>query len=1010
MRNRHFKYLALCVSVSSLALTSHAWAASGLQVRVISEASGRPVAGAVIDLDNRETGFHCKAVTDANGQAVFDALPTNGAYQASVEASGDFDGQSAQPVELRSNFDQSVTFTVTPKSTEVVVRGKRAVTGINTVNAEISASLSFRTLQSMSIEGRDVVRALVHLPNVVPSTGFFPEAPVISVNGANGLYVNYLVDGFDNNENFLGGPKFPLPLGFTRDVTVLANSYSPEYGRSANGVINFTTPSGTNDLHGEVYVLDRPGRPIDSRSPFIQRDLSGNSVSESFSRLQAGVSIGGPIVRDQTFFYANLELTRERFNNLLDAPALNTVTNVRAESTYALASVRIDHRLNDNWTLSVRGNAGDVSIDRAGGGLGGGNVSFPSSGSQQLRNSAVLAASLSYSGDLWTYEGGLQYSQFRWDYARPLVPAGPQVVIEGQSGLTIGVVGNPGYVFNDFEKTWQTFHRFQRRFGDHSLTFGADLISSDFSLLGGGNAAGNYAVQLTPAQLTSLNALNRGAALNATDVLGLNPQVLDYSVELRPQAFGTNQALGALYVQDAWRLNSQLTATLGLRWDYDSLTAKGSGHGQTGNLAPRLALNYHPDAGTSWRFGAGRYYGKIPYTVISDALQQNTTSPALVGQLQQLKAKGLLPSGANLSRITFDGNLSVNPACAQVSACPSPAAVQALRNTASLNEVRILNPNGYRDPYADQISAGFQKELSGNLSLSADLIYSRSYDLVRLRDLNAPAPFTPNLANLTSANIAALKALPDNASRLTLAQSLGLVRSQAAADATRPVAMVAGGARDIVVSESAGGSKYAALNLQLTKSRGDDRYAYRLSYTLSRLANNTDDLNFRAADANNFSTEWGPSANDRTHVISALGFFYPTSRLTVTVAGLFQSGQPINYVPDASIFGTQDLNGDGQSFGATYVGNSDRYPGFRRNSGRLHWSSTIDLGLRYYIPVSNGTVQVTADVFNLFNSNNVSGFANAATTSNQTQFGNQAFAQRTAAPPRQFQFGLSWKY
>src|SRR3546814_10939752 len=112
-----------------------------------------------------------------------------------------------------------------------------------------------------------------------------------------------------------------------------------------------------------------------------------------------------------------------------------------------------------------------------------------------------------------------------------------------------------------------------------------------------------------------------------------------------------------------------------------------------------------------------------------------------------------------------------------------------------------------------------------------------------------------------------------------------------------------------------GEAEYKALILQANKARGDDFYALRLSYTLSSLKNDTDDINFRAANSNDFSTEWGPSANDRRHVISAVGYLYPLEGLTLSMAGLFQSGQPVNLVPDARIFGTQDLNGDGASFG-----------------------------------------------------------------------------------------------
>jgi hypothetical protein len=142
-----------------------------------------------------------------------------------------------------------------------------------------------------------------------------------------------------------------------------------------------------------------------------------------------------------------------------------------------------------------------------------------------------------------------------------------------------------------------------------------------------------------------------------------------------------------------------------------------------------------------------------------------------------------------------------------------------------------------------------------------------------------------------------------------------------------------------------------------------------------------------------------------------VGYLYPFDGFIFTVAGLFQSGQPVNFVPDARIFGTQDLNGDGQSFGENFVGNSDRYPGATRNSGRLPWSATVDLGIRYAVPVAFGRFELSADVFNVFNANNESGFANAATTSNQVQFGGGApFVQRNAGPPRQLQFGAAFKF
>lgn len=985
---------------------------AGLQIQVVAQADGAPIASAQVTVSNPGTGLVRTARTDAFGQVRIEGLATGSGYAITVGAGADHGEAVADSITLRANFVQSVSLAVGPADVpEIVVAGTRISAGLNSVNAEISATLSAELLDALPIEGRDVVTSLVRLPNVVPSTGFFPEAPVVSINGANGLFTNYLMDGLDNNENFLGGLKFPVPLGFTQDVTVLANSYSVAYGRSANGVVNYTTPSGGNDLHGEIYTLIRPGRPLDARSAFPRRDLSGNAVGESFERYQTGGAASGPIVRDRTFYAVNLEYTRDRNENLVDAPALGAVGNVTGNNQFLLGSARVDHRLSDAWTLTGRVNVGRVSIERPGGALGAGNVTFPSAGSDQDRNATVAALQATYAGSDWAYNGAVQFSRFRWNYAEPRGPSGPQVAMRDESGLTIGVVGHPGYVFDNLERSWQTQHRLQREMGAHRVSLGVDVIRSDFALLGGGNPDGNYTVELTPAQIAALRGRNASLGLDAADVLAVNPRIVDYAVELRPQAFGTAQTLLALYAEDEWQLTPRLTGTLGLRWDQDSLTGKGGGGADLNNIAPRLAVNYRPDERSVVRAGAGLFYGKIPYAVISDALQRNTTSPAFLAQLGQLQRLGLLPADARLADVTFDGNLTVSPVCATVAQCPNPAAVQTLRNSAGVNEARILNPQGYENPSSMQASLGYQRQIAGDLTVSGDIIYSRSRNLTRLRDLNAPAPFRPNAAALTAANIALLRAQPDNAARLLLARSLGLVRSQADADATRPVAMGPGGARQITVTETGGRSTYRAVNLQLNKPRGGDPYAYMVSYTLSKLTNDTDDINFRASDANTFVADWGPSANDRRHVISAVGYLYPAEGLSLSVAGLFQSGQPVNFVPDGRLFGTQDLNGDGQSFGESFVGNSDRYPGVGRNTGRLPWSTSVDIGLRYALPAFDGTVDLSADIFNVFNANNESGFANAASTSNQVQFGGEsAFVQRNAAPPRQFQFGVAWRF
>ncbi len=967
----------------------------------VSDLGGQAAGGQVVVLRNPSTGFQASNETNALGRTRFTGIPAGPGYAVVIDGL-----ELASDIRLRSNESRAVAVKLFEN---ITVTGYRPAAPINALDAEVSSTLNRHELQALPVEARDLSKALVRLPNVVPSTGFFPEAPQVSINGANGLFTQYLIDGLDNNENFLGGPKFPISTGFASDVTVLASSYSVEYGRTGNGVVNVTSLSGSNEWFGEAFYLVRPGPPVDASSPFAGRDLSGNPVRDGFRRDQFGLSLGGPIERDRTFFYANVEYTQDDKNNRLTSPALAINGAVPGENESLLASFKLDHRLSDKWRLALRANYGDVSIERQGGGLDGG-VTFPSAGSVQERNSTLTSFSAIYDVGTFTSETSVAYGRFDWDYARPLDVSGPQVTVESPDGLTAAVLGHPGFSFDECENSFQIQQRFIWLTGSHAIKIGVDAMRSDFSLAGGGNPAGNYRVRLTDAEIDQVRSLDRGIALSIEDI-PLTAEVLDYAVELRPARFGGNQDQLALYFEDQISLSQNLTLTAGLRWDYDNLTKAGADTADLDNFAPRLAINWRANERLAFRAGAGLYYERIPYTVLSDALQQNTTAAAYRAQIDSLAAQGILPAAIDPARLTFDGNLTVNPDCPQgFLQCPTPDEVPNLRETAISNERRIRNPEGLDSPYTMQLSAGIQWQVTDEVIGSADVLFHRGFNQLRLRDLNAPAPFTPDQSDLTPANIERLRALGTDAERRSLAESLGLIRSQAAADATRPVAPVPGGARQIVVSETAGESRYKALNLTLRKEASDDLWGYLVTYTLSELINNTDDINFRASNSNQFDDEWGPSVNDRRHVISTVLYLYPLDSLTVAIAGQFESGQPINLIPDTGIFGTTDLNGDGASFSNAYLGNSDRAPGVSRNSDRLPWASTVDLSVRYQPRLGDGRLEFSADVFNVFNEENLSGFANSATQSNQIQVAGQPFTQRNAGAPRQFQFGMRYLF
>lgn len=982
-----------------LCVTTLVSAQEDLTVSVIDFETQKPISNFIIKLSNSTRNSSLLQTTNVQGKAIFRNIPALDGYQVSFEETADYVAERSDFISIRSNQNPNVTLILKKRNAEQldeVVIARNSTSKINRRDAEVSFELKAAEIQEIPVEGRDITRVLYRLPNVSQATGFFAEAPNVSINGANPLFTSYLIDGMDNNERFLGGQKFNIPSGFVKDITVLTSNFSAEYGLTGSGIIDITPRSGSNKMTGETFFITRPGPSIDGKSSFAQRDLSGNQVKDGFARYQAGGGIGGAFVKDKTFYYFNFEHTTDVKDNLLNVPELGVVETVRGTNTFNYFSSKIDQLWNKNFRSSLRANIGIVAVERQGGGLDGG-ATFASAGNSQQRNSILLSLKNSYSFGKISGETNIQYSRFRWNYADPVNLNSSQVVVLGINDETLAILGHPGYVFDALENTIQLQQKFKYYTENHTFKSGLNYIRGNHELFGGGNPNGNYTVKLNQSQIDGIRNSGIGSSLDVNDI-PLDAQVINYNVELRPASFGTHQDIYSAYVEDLWSASDKLNITLGLRYDYDNLSKGGSNKGDYNNLAPRFNFNYKLTNNSSIRGGYGIAYDKINYGLYSDALQQNTTSADYRTQLQEFIRLGVLPAGTNLDAVTYNGNISANLSNVNYLQGPSGDQLQSQREGAFSNERRILNPNGYNNPYSHQFALGYQFQADENRLFFVDLVHNRGENLFRLRNLNAAAEYPIDPSNVS-------------------------IRTQAEADATRPIPIVdgtatingqtvTGVARNVVMSETEGKSRYYALSLNYQKARGNDNYSYRLNYTLSSLKNDTEDINFRAMDANNYGNEWGYSINDRTHNINGIYSYYPFTGTTITLAGLLQSGQPINRIPLG--FGTTDLNGDGSGFSDAYQGNSDRFPGESRNSDRLPWSTTFDIGLQHQFKISeNNKIELRADIFNVFNAENLSGYSNNATQSNQIQGGSSAsglFTQRNASPPRQFQFGVRYLF
>ncbi len=998
----------LCIGMCTTVLLQ---AQINFSIKLTDGLQDQPVKNYSIVLKEIKTAATIEAVTNNNGIAIFN-LPALGKYVATASADSSYLLLNEAVLVTKNN--QSATLILNSQKSlrlDEVVVGSNQKTALNRRDATVSSVVSKKEIEAMPIEGRDITKSFIRLPNVTLATLGYNESPQIAINGGSPIYTNYLIDGLDNNERFLGNVKFNTPFGFTESAAIFTNNYSVEYGNTSNGIVNVTTRSGTNKFGGEVFYVTRPGKIVDSRSSFAGVDLSGNPVKDGFQRQQLGVGFGGAIKKDKTFYYINFEQTNDIKDNLLNSPVIGVNETVRGKNYFSYASAKLDQYWSKNIHSSLRANYGSFDIDVQGGALTGG-IRFPSQASTQKNRTYLVALKNDYKITArLTAETNFQTSWFKWNYRDNPNNGKPGVTVQAPNGTPVANLGPENYIFIDNEYTQQFQQKFKYTTGKHTLKAGVEVTSSNFKLLGAGNTNGYYNVRLTQAQADSIKALNLGANFDIQNIPG-NVQVINYQVDLDKKIFGETQNVFNVYVEDNIEVNKKLNLSLGLRFDYDNLSKAGGTKGDWNNFGPRTSFNYKIDENNIIRGGFGVFYDKIKYSVTSDNLQFSNNSPNFKLQLRELQRLGILNPDADLDKITHPGNLKVfydqGSAPAYLKG-PTAEQAEGNRDLQSANNFRIKNPDGYQNPFSNQYTLGYQRKITEELSFITDMTYIDTKNLFRITNLNSASSYPLNDPAATAAN----------------------VRTTAAANATRPVpiktvngqfeAQIGGNsyrgiARDVFMTETKGRGKYRAINFSMIKAKGlNDNISFRLVYTLSEYKTDVEGINVRATDNNNYGAEYNYGDNDRTHVFSGLVTWYALKNLTLTPTILFQSGQPVTrYADPAKFGGATDLNGNGElAYGG--AGPSDYQPGEVRNGGgRLPSATTFDFSAKYKISINKKpALELSADIYNLLNTENLTGYATGRASNNTVQIGpasSNTIVKRGSAPPRQFQFGVRYLF
>ncbi|MGH9776843.1 MAG: carboxypeptidase regulatory-like domain-containing protein [Candidatus Acidiferrales bacterium] len=302
----------LCLLLGAPQLQAQTQITSGTIQGTVMDPSGAVLPDATVTIKNLDTNVERSLNTSGDGRFVFLQLPP-GRYHVSVAKSG-FSTAVVEslPLTVGQSVSLNLSMKVSPVAEQVVVTDTPT---IDPTKTESSTTLNALSVEQTPVLGRKFEDLFTLTPGVAIVQG--PDGDEISFAGQRGIFNNISLDGGDYMNGFfgeqLGGqrPAVDITMEAIREFQVIAAAGSAEFGRTASGVVNVVTKSGTNELHGSLFYFQR-------LEALTADDSQGNPL-EDFHREQFGFTIGGPIVKDRAFFF----VAGEQITGNLERPNLS---------------------------------------------------------------------------------------------------------------------------------------------------------------------------------------------------------------------------------------------------------------------------------------------------------------------------------------------------------------------------------------------------------------------------------------------------------------------------------------------------------------------------------------------------------------------------------------------------------------------------------------------------------------------------------------------------------------
>jgi len=778
------------------------------------------------------------------------------------------------------------------------------------------------------------VRNRNYLDFVLLSPGVSNAPPPSSLSGAahsNGGFTfgglrtrsnNVSIDGLDNNDQYTGSSRTELSPEIVQEFQVVNNGLSAESGGASGGSINVITRSGTNTVHGDAFLFAQDAA-FNARDPF-----ETESGKPSFRRLRAGFALGGPIVKDRTFYYAAAEQEHNRgqagsdidptvvssINTFLASGAFRRlVTRHLAADFFPIARAeteaagKFDHQLTKSTALMLRyvftnnKEAGEAFNTN-------GLIDASACGSSFTSDNAI-------SGSLTTVWGSEAVSDFRFQAAtrhavlRTNEPFGPEIDVAGLITFGRPYGGNSAHRENHY----QAGYTYTRTRGKHLWKAGGTV---NCVRLRAGVPEGFAGVYL----FNSLADFLAGRPDQFRQAFG-NP-----SVDFPVTSFGG-------FVPDHLSFARQLTIDLGVRYDFERLPDLFSQ--DTNNVSPRIGLAWSPSPKCVFRAGYGVFFDRYVLANLTRAIEKN---------------------GSQAFEQVADGNTAAS-LFAAAQGGPLVAPVSGIARSIFRPDPRMATP------YSQQASAGAEYLLARNLTLRADYLFVHAVKLPRTLNVNLLPPVVLTVAN--SSTLGVPNPTPQQIGREVF--SPGRLDTRFG---------------DIYQIAGSAGSTYHGASLTLSR-RMNKELEFSASYTLSKTFDDASDFdeqpqnpfNLRAENAVSrqhqqqrfvFNALWdlpiGEEEDKSVKSGESNSWFTQTfSHIEVAPILTLESGRPVNPLPglDSNLSHAFPL--------------SARPLAFSRNSLNTPAVAMMDFRILKYFPFGGAKrLDVVAEFFNLFNSANVS--------------------------------------